>query len=172
ENIGAGLAEPVAVGQQHHNRGDTPSHAEHGERGAATVVPHSAVGFVEQITQHRLNPGLKLEAAYSCRRASTGCSRAALRAGYSPAATPASVKQAIARIADAGTSLGGSNPPGPCCLPSSAIRAPASPIPISPLNNVRRIPSRKNWTRMLRLVAPRALRNPISRVRSLTATSM
>ncbi len=45
-------------------------------------------------------------------------------------------------------------------------------IPNSPLTPVRISPSRKNWKRMLRLVAPIALRSPISRVRSLTETSM
>ncbi len=45
-------------------------------------------------------------------------------------------------------------------------------MPISPLNSVSMIPSRKNCARMLRRVAPRAMRNPISRVRSLTVTSM
>jgi hypothetical protein len=34
------------------------------------------------------------------------------------------------------------------------------------------MPSAKNCSMMLRLVAPRALRNPISRVRSVTAISM
>ena len=45
-------------------------------------------------------------------------------------------------------------------------------MPMSPLPSVSRMPSAKNCSMMLRLVAPRALRNPISRVRSVTATSM
>ena len=53
-----------------------------------------------------------------------------------------------------------------------AMSNDAPPIPMAPLISVRNAPSRKNCRRMLRLVAPRALRKPISRVRSLTATSM
>ena len=41
-----------------------------------------------------------------------------------------------------------------------------------PLSSVRNAPSTKNWNMMLALVAPTALRKPISRVRSATATSM
>ena len=53
---------------------------------------------------------------------------AALRAGYRPATTPASVRLPIARTADIGTSLGGSNPPGPCTVPSIAIKVVARPM--------------------------------------------
>ena len=42
KDVGAGLAEAIAVGQQHDHRGDAPGHAEHGERSAAAVVPHRA----------------------------------------------------------------------------------------------------------------------------------
>ena len=45
-------------------------------------------------------------------------------------------------------------------------------MPIIPLIAVNSRPSRKNCIRMLRLVAPSALRRPISRVRSVTVTSM
>src|SRR5208337_735578 len=107
ENIGAGLAEAVAVGKQQDNRGYAPGHAEHGQSGAAAAIPHGSVGFGQQITQHRFNPG-QIRGDYSCRSASTGGSMAALRAGYNPATTPATVKQPIARNADARTSSGGS----------------------------------------------------------------
>src|SRR2546425_117410 len=46
----------------------------------------------------------------------------------------------------------------------------ASPAP--PLSNVRNAPSTKNCVRMFRWVAPKALRRPISFVRSATETSM
>src|SRR5439155_15850055 len=57
EDVGGGPAEAVAISQQQDDRGYTPSHAKHGEGGAPTVVLHSAVGFVEQITEHRISPG-------------------------------------------------------------------------------------------------------------------
>ena len=52
EDIGAGLAKTIAISQQHDHGGDAPGHAQHGERSAAAVVPHGAVGFAEQITEH------------------------------------------------------------------------------------------------------------------------
>ena len=126
------------------------------------------VGFLKQIAEHDLFP-----------ITSTPAGALPPVAAWPPCAPdrdrrphrPGSGCQSPA-IADMGTSFGGSNPPGPSIVPSSAIRPAASPMPISPLPSVRSSPSRKNWSRMLRLVAPRALRNPISRVRSLTVTSM
>ena len=53
KDIGAGPAKTIAVSQQHHHGGDAPGHAQHGEGGAAAIVPHGAVGFSEQITEHR-----------------------------------------------------------------------------------------------------------------------
>src|SRR5438477_117238 len=47
-----------------------------------------------------------------------------------------------------------------------------SPRPSKPLTTVSMADSAKNWRRMSRLVAPMALRVPISRVRSVTETSM
>src|SRR5678815_1905646 len=78
EDVGACPTEAVAVSKQQDDCGYAPSHAEHGESGAPTVVLHSAIGLSEQIPEHRLSPKF-----YSCRSASTGCSMAALRAGYS-----------------------------------------------------------------------------------------
>ena len=66
-----GTAETIAVGQQQHDRRDAPGHAQHGEQRLAQIVPHGAVGLLEQIAVH----------VYSLRSASTGCSSAALRAG-------------------------------------------------------------------------------------------
>ena len=45
-------------------------------------------------------------------------------------------------------------------------------MPIAPLGNVSRGSLQKKLKQNAAVVAPRALRNPISRVRSLTATSM
>ena len=47
-----------------------------------------------------------------------------------------------------------------------------SATPIAPPANVIATPSSRNWTRMCRRRAPRALRTPISLVRSCTETSM
>ena len=52
KDIGAGLTEAVAVGEQHHYRGDAPGHAEHGQRAAAAVVTHRLIGFLEQVVKH------------------------------------------------------------------------------------------------------------------------
>ena len=76
EDVGAGLAETIAVSEQHDHRGDAPGHAEHGERGAAAIVPHGAVSFASKSREHHVYIHF-----YSCRSASTGCSIAALRAG-------------------------------------------------------------------------------------------
>src|SRR5207248_2103326 len=132
EDVGAGLAEPVTISQQHDNGSDAPRHTKYGQGGAAPVVPHGIVSFLEQIPNHR---------HYSCRSASTGSSIAALRAGYTPAMTPAKTKVTMASVAVEGTSRGGSKPPGPWKLPMASISAPAAPIPIRPLSSVRRIPS-------------------------------
>ena len=48
----------------------------------------------------------------------------------------------------------------------------AKPSPIKPPRMVRTIDSIKNWVKILRRVAPKALRRPISRVRSVTETYM
>src|SRR5581483_10558587 len=116
EDVGTGLSETVAVGQQDDDRGDAPRHTQYGQGSAAPVVPHGRVGFLEQIPSHR---------THSCRKASTGSSIAALRAGYMPATTPAATSVPMASIALEGTSRGGSNPPGPWKLPMASIRAPA-----------------------------------------------
>src|SRR2546422_2936273 len=51
---------------------------------------------------------------------------------------------------------------------------PARPsaMPITPPISESVIASTRNWARMLRLQAPTAIRKPISRVRSVTDTSM
>ena len=82
EDIGAGLAEPVAISEQHDHRGDAPRHAQHGERGAAAVVSHGAVGFAVELAESSVIIIVFITLPlHSCRSASTGCSIAALRAG-------------------------------------------------------------------------------------------
>ena len=56
EDVGAGPAETVAIGQQHDDRGNAPGHAQHGERGAAPIVAHGSIGFLKQITKHVASP--------------------------------------------------------------------------------------------------------------------
>ena len=57
ENVGAGLAEAVAVGEQHDDRSDAPRHAQHGERRAAPVIAHGGIGFPKQILKHKKSIG-------------------------------------------------------------------------------------------------------------------
>ena len=52
EDVGAGPAKAIPIREQHDDGGDAPRHAQHGERGAAAIVPHGAVGFLEQIMKH------------------------------------------------------------------------------------------------------------------------
>ena len=40
-----GAAESGSIGQQKDHGGDAPSHAQHGECGAAAIVPHGAVSL-------------------------------------------------------------------------------------------------------------------------------
>src|ERR1700681_5067343 len=49
KDVGAGPAETVAISEQHDYRSNAPSHAKHGERGTAAIVPHGAVGFLDQM---------------------------------------------------------------------------------------------------------------------------
>ncbi len=159
-----GAAEAGAIGQQENHGRNAPRHAQHGERGAAAVVSHRLVGLRQQISHH----------GYSCLRASTGCNMAALRAGYRPGDDSGDRQRSNGdRGRHDTTCVGGSNPgAAPHRHSSMPMSSAAPPMPIPPLISVRNAPSRKNCSRMLRLVAPSALRRPISRVRSLTATSM
>ena len=49
EDQADGALEAGAEGQQDDDRGNSPRHPEHGQRGAAAVVLHRAVGFFQQI---------------------------------------------------------------------------------------------------------------------------
>src|SRR5260370_1352199 len=74
--------------------------------------------------------------------------------------------------ADDGTMRGVSNPSGAGKAASTVTNAVVIASPMPPLRAVRNAPSTKNWVKMARCVAPSALRSPISRVRSVTETSM
>src|SRR5262245_10024293 len=134
EDIFNRLTEAISIGKQQHDRGNTPRHSQHGEHGLPQVVAHCGVCLLQEIAFH----------LYSFRRASTGCSNAAFRAGYNPAAIPARASDAIASAAVAGTSLGVSQPGGDGNSESADMSAADAPIPIPPLNNVRNAPSAKN----------------------------
>jgi len=71
KNVRAGLAKAISVGEQHDYGRNAPRHTEHGKCRTPAIVAHGCVGFLEQIAKH----------VYSCLSASTGCSKAAFRAG-------------------------------------------------------------------------------------------
>src|SRR5579863_100258 len=52
KDVRTSLAKTISISEQHDHGGDAPSHAQHSERSAAAIVPHGAVGFLEQITKH------------------------------------------------------------------------------------------------------------------------
>ena len=129
EDHADGAFEAGAEGEEDDDGGDAPRHPEHGKSGTATIVLHCSVGFAEKVAGHdRLlvvllrssvgRPGgapsapLHLLLFYSWRRASTGSSIAALRAGYRPAVIPANERERTAPIAEAGTIRGVSKPCG------------------------------------------------------------
>ncbi len=65
KDVHDGSREAGAVGQQQHNRGDAPSHADHGDGGAAAVVDHGFPGLGEDVFQHEvqlLAPSFQLSA--------------------------------------------------------------------------------------------------------------
>ena len=68
--------------------------------------------------------------------------------------------------------IGGAILSGDGSMASKVTKATEIASPMPPLNAVRNAPSMKNWVRILRYVAPSALRKPISLVRSVTETSM
>src|SRR6266446_3620296 len=108
------------------------------------------------------------ERPYSYRRASIGSSRAALTAGHRPKVrpTPTAVPKAIStqvgwrRAGKGEKALIRTATPPPMAMP----RRPPAPVKV--------MASVRNCQRMSRRVAPRALRTPISRVLSVTETSM
>src|SRR3989475_128545 len=105
---------------------------------------------------------------YSYLSASTGSSRAARLAGYSPNPTPVRADAPSAATMDhsgtwAGIGVSRETP--------KASRPPTS-IPTAPPTRVRVEASTRNCHRIARRVAPSALRTPISRVRSVTEIIM
>ena len=73
-----------------------------------------------------------------------GASKAALLAGYRPAATPATASDTTASAAVRATNFGGSNPSPSDTDDNTAITPAAAAIPVIPLSNVRKAPSTKN----------------------------
>src|SRR2546426_2603040 len=131
------------------NSGKRDARCGMGGCGAASRIPHPA-------------------SRYSYRSASTGSSRAARLAGYSPNPTPVRADAPSAATMDhsgtwAGIGVSRETP--------KASRPPTS-IPAAPPTRVRVEASTRNCHRIARRVAPSALRTPISRVRSVTEIIM
>jgi hypothetical protein len=107
---------------------------------------------------------------YSCRKASMGARLAARRAGRIPNNMPTSAENPVApTTAHHGTAGGGK------CGMIFAANTPSSqpnPMPMMPPSTARTIASIRNCMRMKLRGAPNALAIPISRVRSVTDTSM
>src|ERR1039457_1115019 len=47
-----GVTETGAIGDQQHDGGDAPGHADHGDGGAAAVVDHRLPGLSEDVLEH------------------------------------------------------------------------------------------------------------------------
>lgn len=52
KNVIAGATEAISVCEEHADGGNPPSHAKHGQRGAAPIVAHRVVGLGEDIAHH------------------------------------------------------------------------------------------------------------------------
>ena len=58
EDVDDGAGEACAVGEQEHDGGDAPGHADHGDHGTAAVVEHGFPGLGENVDNHEgLRPG-------------------------------------------------------------------------------------------------------------------
>src|SRR5436309_9858666 len=101
-------------------------------------------------------------------RASIGSSLAALRAGYTPKNRPTTVETAMEMATtEGGTAIGKEvRRPTKSAIPDANI-TPMTP-PVADMTD----DSITNWNMMSRRVAPTDLRNPISRVRSVTLASI
>src|SRR5712691_13073656 len=117
----------------------------------------------------RKTRGLKTAATnYSERKASTGSSLAALDAGYVPKNKPSLSATARPPMTDQScTALGRGETQETSLAMSTPIKTPTAPPMTAIVED-----SIKNWRRMSPRRAPNALRTPISRVRSVTLTSM
>src|SRR5512138_3887279 len=107
---------------------------------------------------------------HSCRKASMGARSAARRAGRMPNNMPTSAENPVAPItAHKGTAGGGKYG---IIFAASTPSSQPSPIPMMPPITASTIASMRNCMRMKRRGAPSAFAMPISRVRSVTDTSM
>src|SRR3989441_1399406 len=104
--------------------------------------------------------------AHSLRSASTGFIRAARQAGRKPAITPVNTETASATRTKGIDMLAGNT------VVSTWQMGKAMDNPIKPPSRQIVEASIKNWIRIVRRLAPMALRMPISRVRSATETNM
>src|SRR5438046_8381706 len=143
-----------------HDRGEADHHPEDRERGAELV---DAELFDRD--GHPLAQRMQL---HSARNATTGSSRAARAAGYTPNRTPTVAPSASATATDHVVTRAGS---GESRSTSAAMAAPPS-TPRRPPSSASVTDSARNWRRMSRRRAPTDLRMPISRVRSFTLISM
>ena len=154
-------AEAVAVGEQDDDRDNAPRDAEHRQRGPEPVVIQADERLHDDVAEDAAS--LHLEPQGVDRRQFRGAPRG------------------IGRRDDADDDQRQQAPAAPTCqdriIPAkrcgigarftSQHRPSATSMPAPPLSSVRKKPSMKNCCWMLRVVAPSALRTPISRVRSL-----
>ena len=105
---------------------------------------------------------------YSLERASIGSSLAAFAAGYQPKKTPM-IRENPREMMTAPDEICRLHP---AIFTAAKLRAVPSARPMSPPERESVTDSTRNWERIIRGVAPRALRIPISPVRSTTETSM
>src|SRR5690606_14485801 len=108
------------------------------------------------------------------RRASIGRSRDARWAGYPPAMSPMIKLIVNANTIENGSTAGAGKSGMSCGSTIAPVTASPTPsaIPTSPPSPDRKTDSSRNCSRITRGRAPIALRMPISRVRSVTVTSM
>src|SRR5882762_3539766 len=143
-------------------KGDGDDDAEQRKEGSESVAPDRLEREAECFVQRH---GLQ---SYSYRNASMGSSCAARLAGYSPNPTPVSAEASSAATIDhSGTfaGIGG-------MVEMRNASAPPHSMPTAPPTRVSVDASTRNCHRIARFVAPRALRTPISRVRSVTEIIM
>src|SRR5438067_8352 len=141
--------------------------------GARCAVLSGSSGPTEMLATNRQQPrtayGAPVRAPdYSYLSATIGSRLAARRAGQMPKNSPtAALNTKARRMASGEISVFQ-------CARRDSTMAPPEPriTPIMPPSRHNTSASTRNWNRMLNRVAPSALRTPISRVRSVTDTSM
>src|SRR5260221_7032871 len=105
---------------------------------------------------------------YSYLRARIGLNFEALTAGQSPATTPTKAEKTEAKTNEKIVT----NISQPVNWTTTAVTTQPRKMPMAPPNNPTAAASMRNWERISKRRAPTALRRPISRVRSVTETSM